>query len=227
MKILIPIVIGLLVVGCGKKETSFATSDEQKIVGTYMPVSPKSKFWSTPPTAASDVMRLRLLSNRNADEGGDLISDDFGSSAKWSLKNGAVEISGMGDPLIFGGSKKTLMMTPEGDLIEKSPDIRWRNVKKIVGTYENNLDEPFKIVFTIQDDARFQYGPTRNPEMHTGFWMLSDDHVQITYQRKVITGQTTLFRIDGNGSLTSVAHLSDQNRTSLPKHLRDTFLKIK
>ena len=98
---------------------------------------------------------------------------------------------------------------------------------KHMGTYKQKMAFGSFIIMTLKGDGTFVYGTDTKPRIHTGEWSVDDEKLQITFSKKVLVGQTSRYRFDGDGQLTLMEWLVDGEFTEVGESLRDVFNKVK
>jgi hypothetical protein len=96
-----------------------------------------------------------------------------------------------------------------------------------MGTYKQKLAFGSFMIMTLKGDGTFVYGTDTKPRIHTGEWSVDEDKIQITFSKKVLLGQTSRYRFDGDGQLTLMEWLVDGEVTEVGEPLRDVFIKVK
>tara|TARA_B100000686_G_scaffold293025_1_gene322137 strand:- start:1258 stop:1698 length:441 start_codon:yes stop_codon:yes gene_type:complete len=98
---------------------------------------------------------------------------------------------------------------------------------KHMGTYNQKLPFGGFMIMTLKGDGTFVYGTDTKPRIHTGEWSVDDEKIQITFSKKVLVGQTSRYRFDGDGQLTLMEWLVDGEFMEVDESLRDVFNKVK
>ena len=221
MKVLIPILIGLLVVGCGK-------SPEEKLVGSY-----EAKGFG-------DAVKFDLLEN------GEFESYQNGrklTEGTWEILGKEVFAKGENSSLVF----KT---TTNGDLIliaginegkredrPKTEQLTFRKInadgktsvkeltveeKKVVGEYERKDDgDTFKWVFLENGHIKLYSDGEKADE---SIWIIVNKEIHI---RAKHGSGILVFRINKDRSITEIAFIDDGKRTAYSKENQYTFTKLK
>ncbi len=111
--------------------------------------------------------------------------------------------------------------TPDPAGKASSPELA-----KHIGTYKQKMPFGSFMIMNLKGDGTFVYGTDTKPRIHTGEWSVDDEKIQITFSKKVLVGQTSRYRVDGDGQLTLVEWLVEGEVTEVGESLRDVFNKV-
>ena len=241
MKVLIPILIGLLVAGCeennqsAKEPPKASPSDgeednstkavgkkltvEEKVVGIYEMNGKRVELLENGRIKAAHLSNVRNEEITWNTTGKEVHIDDksFGGVVHKIEANGDLtEIAKIED------GKRTEFSKEEQVTIKKIQyDAAAENKKhNVVGTYVAKIEEDAVLELTLNNRNASTWKIVGR-EVHHGAVMFDSK------TRRLEELSTKVYRIEANGDLTEVAKIEDGERTDLPKKDQVTFKKIK